>query len=260
MREFRFTVLLTISILILATYPVFAVTHTIPWGKLNIDGKPDNNIDDKAAKFDLSLVCIAGTIKDSDFSTYLSYDEKNFYFACQAKDNSVSCKDEASRDFKDSDYIRFYIDVKGDFKDRTTLNGKGDWALIFTPQNTKGKWKPMVKECPYNGPGHGGISGDEVTPKRASGAITGGWYIEARIPFSLFERDLKKLEKTTMGIYFIGGDTDKGGVRTGEVRLPADGAGNYWNSPAYWQPAKLGPFSVTAAEKAAIFWGEIKKF
>ena len=260
MNKSSFLSLLTISFLILATSPIFAVTHTIPWGKLNIDGKPDDNIDDRAAKFDLSLICIGGTIKDDYFSTYLAYDENNFYFACRAKDNSVSCKDEVSRDFKDSDYIRFYIDVKGDFKDRTTLNGKGDWALIFTPQITKGKWKPMVKECPYNGPGHGGIQGDDVTPKRASGAIDGGWYVEAAIPFSLFERDLKKLEKATMGVYFIGGDTDKGGVRTGEVRLPADGAGNYWNSPAYWQPAKLGPFSVTPLEKEAIFWGEIKKF
>ena len=215
MNKSRFLSLLTISFLILATSPIFAVTYIIPWGKLNIDGKPDENINDRAVKFDLSLIAIGGTIKDDYISTYLAYDEENFYFACRAKDNSVACKDEVSRDFKDSDYIRFYIDVKG------------DWALIFTPQNTKGKWTPMVKECPYNGPGHGAIQGDDVTPKRASGAIDGGWYVEAAIPFSLFERDLKKLEKTTMGIYFIGGDTDKGGVRTGEVRLPADGAGNY---------------------------------
>ena len=96
MNKLSFLSLLTISFLILAASPIFAVTHTIPWGKLNIDGKPDDNIDDRAAKFDLSLVCIAGTIKDDYFSTYLAYDENNFYFACRAKDNSVSCKDEVA--------------------------------------------------------------------------------------------------------------------------------------------------------------------
>ena len=96
MNKSRFLSLLTISFLVLATSPIFAVTYIIPWGKLNIDGKPDENINDRAVKFDLSLIAIGGTIKDDYISTYLAYDEENFYFACRAKDNSVACKDEVS--------------------------------------------------------------------------------------------------------------------------------------------------------------------
>ena len=76
---------------------------------------------------------------------------------------------------------------------------------------------------------------------------------------ALFEKKLKDLEQANLGVYFIGGDTDKGGVRSGEVRVPADGAGGYWESPSYWQPAKLGPFSVDPVDKIATIWGEIKQ-
>ena len=253
---------LSLAVFVICTVTTFfadAAPTIIPYGKMTIDGKPEADLAAKAARFDLSLVCIAGTIKDDYFSTYMSYDEDYFYFSCTAKDNNISCKDAVSRDFKDSDYIRFYINVEGDYKKRQQLDGKGDWAFIFTPQNSKGKWEPMVKECKYNGPGHGDLEGDEVTNKRKSGPIDGGWYVETAIPLALFEKKLKDLEQANLGVYFIGGDTDKGGVRSGEVRVPADGAGGYWESPSYWQPAKLGPFSVDPVDKIATIWGEIKQ-
>ena len=140
------------------------------------------------------------------------------------------------------------------------MSSKNDWALIFTPQDTKGNWKPMVKECPYNGPGHGAISGDDVTTKRASGSLNDGWYLEAAIPFSLFGVNHVELSKRTFGIYLVAGDTDKSGTRTGEVTLPGDGAGNYWNSPDFWQESRLGKFmSVEKSGKLSITWGLIKQ-
>ena len=256
-RTFSFSIFVVLT---MVTLSADAASTIIPYGKMTIDGKLDVGLEAKAAKFDLSLVCIAGTIKDDYFSTYLSYDQDYLYFACTAKDNDVSCKDVVSRDLKDSDYIRFYINVEGDYKKRQQLDGKGDWAFIFTPQNSKGKWLPMLKECGYNGPGHGDLDGDKVTKKRKSGPINGGWYVEAAIPFDLFEKKLKDLEKANLGVYFIGGDTDKGGVRSGEVRVPAEGAGGYWQSPSYWQPAELGPFSVTFEDKLATLWSNIKRF
>jgi len=256
-RILSFTIMVIFTVI---TFVVSAAPTTIPYGKMTIDGKLEADLDAKAARFDLSLVCIAGTIKDDYFSTYLSYDQDYFYFACTAKDNNISCKDAVSRDFKDSDYIRFYINVEGDYKKRQQMDGKGDWAFIFTPQNSKGKWEPMLKECGYNGPGHGDLDGDKVTKKRKSGPIDGGWYVEAAIPLALFEKKLKDLENANLGVYFIGGDTDKGGARSGEVRVPADGAGGYWQSPSYWQPAKLGPFAVNPKSKLTTVWGEIRRF
>lgn len=241
--------------------PTFAgeKPYIIPWRKIKIDGKPDTDLEKKTTEFDISLICIQGSIKKPAYYAYLSYDAKNIYFACKAKDDVVNCPDDVTRDLKDSDYVRFYICVGEDFKGRQALNGKTDWAIIFAPKNPDGDWKPMVRECPYNGPGHGGIEGDDITSDRASGPVEDGWYVEAAIPFSLFEITHDDLEGKTFGVYFIAGDTDKSGVRTGEIRLPAVGAGNYWNSPDFWQEAQLGVFAVFPVGKGTTTWGNIKK-
>lgn len=231
--------------------------HVILSAKLTLDGKPDADLEDKATAFELTMGRIGGGI--GPYTTYLCYDEENIYFACLAEDDSVSCFDEASADFKDSDYIRFYICVDDDFKGRQALNGDTDWAIIFTPQDTDENWLPMVREDPYNGPGHGAIEGDDITTKRKSGETADGWYVEAAIPLSLYDTSYEELNNVTFGVYFIAGDTDDGGVRTGEMSLEGPGAGNYWQSPDYWQEAILGEFmAVDAAGKLGITWGHIK--
>jgi len=259
----RMILLLSVFYAVLNVYVIVAFaaeeTYIVPWGKLTIDGKPDAGLDENTVKFHLSLICIAGSIVDPEYYTYLCYDAKNIYFACKVKDDFVSCKDDATRDFKDSDYVRFYICVGEDFKGRQALDGKNDWAIVFAPQDTDGNWKPMVRECPYNGPGHGALEGDDITPDRASGSVGDGWYVEAAIPFSLFGITRSDLSGKTFGVYFIAGDTDQSGVRTGEVRLPADAAGSYWESPDFWQKAQLGVFAVASVGKKTTTWGDIKR-
>jgi len=251
-----------LSIMVLCVYATFDLAaeepYIVPWAKIEIDGKPDADLEGKTVKFDISLICIAGSIQDPAYYAYLCYDAENIYFACKVTDDSVNCPDDVTRDFKDSDYMRFYICVGEDFKDRQTLNGTTDWAIIFAPQNPDGEWKPMVRECPYNGPGQGALEDDDITPNRASGPVEEGWYVEAAIPFSLFEITHEDLAGKTFGVYFIGGDTDESGVRGGEVRLPADGAGSYWESPAFWQKAQLGVFAVELTGKKTTKWGSIK--
>jgi hypothetical protein len=236
-----------------------AAQHIIPSGQLIIDGKPDADLENKALLFELTQSRIGGGI--GPYVVYVCYDAENIYVACEAVDDSVSCKDETTEDFMDSDYLRFYICVDDDFKGRQALNGESDWAIIFTPQDTDDNWIPMVKECPYNGPGHGAITGDDVTAKRASGAVADGWYLEAAVPFSLLGTTREELSKITFGVYFIAGDTDAGGTRTGEVSLGgAAGGGNYWNSPDFWQESKLGEYNVAVdiVDKAATMWGRMK--
>ena len=234
-----------------------AEPHEILSAQMVIDGKPDADLEEKAAVFELTQGRIGGGI--GPYTAYLCYDAENIYFACNAKDDVVSCKDNVERDFMNSDYIRFYICVDDDFKGRQALNGKSDWAIIFTPQDTEDNWKPMVKECPYNGPGHGAIEGDDITPKRASGPGDDGWFIEAALPFSLFDTTYDELSGRIFGVYFVAGDTDKSGARTGEMSMQGPGAGNYWNSPDFWQESKLGEFiAVDSASKVSITWGWIK--
>ncbi len=234
-----------------------AEPHEVLSAQMVIDGKPDANLEQKATAFELTQGRIGGGI--GPYTTYLCYDAENIYFACAAKDDVVSCKDEATPDFMDSDYIRFYICVDDDFKGRQTLNGTTDWAIIFTPQDIKDNWMPMVKEDAYNGPGHGAMRNDDITSQRASSATDDGWFVEAAIPFSLFEVTHDELSKLTFGVYFIAGDTDADGARSGEMSLTGPGAGNYWQSPDYWQESVLGEFvAVDRAGKISATWGEIK--
>lgn len=234
-----------------------AEPHEILSEKMVIDGEPDDNLEQKATAFEITLNRIGGGI--GPYTAYLCYDAENIYFACNATDDEVSCLDEATEDFMDSDYIRFYICVDDDFKGRQALNGKSDWAIIFAPQDTEGNWIPMVKECPYNGPGHGVPTGDDITPNRASSAGEDGWFVEAAIPFSLFETTYEELSELTFGVYFIAGDTDKSGARTGEMSMDGAGQGNYWNSPDFWQESILGEFfAVDNLGKMSATWAWIK--
>ena len=238
-------------------YSLAADPHEILSAQIVIDGKPDDDLEQKATAFEITQDRIGGGI--GPYTAYLCYDAENIYVACDAVDDFVSCKDEASRDLMDSDYFRFYICVDDDFKGRQALNGKTDWAIIFAPQDADETWKPMVRECPYNGPGHGVIEGDDITSKRASGATDEGWYLEAAIPFSLFDTTYDELSKIVFGVYFVTGDADKAGARTGEMSIPGPGLGSYWESPDFFQESKLGEFiAVDSMDKQNTTWGQVK--
>ena len=115
---FRFTwiirFVLIISLCLFFSFSFFAQELEIPYGKIQIDGKVDEDLDKIMQSFDLTLERIGGDI--GPYTTYLSYDEENFYFACKAMDDLVACWDEEGADFKDSDYIRFYVTFDPDFK------------------------------------------------------------------------------------------------------------------------------------------------
>jgi hypothetical protein len=233
--------------------------HEILSAQLVLDGKPDADLEQKATVFEITQARIGGGI--GPYFAYLCYDAENFYVACLAEYDVVSCHDDVSADFMSSDYIRFYVCVDEDFKGRQALNGDTDWAIIFTPRDTDDNWTPMVREDPYNGPGHGAIEGDDITTKRFSSETDDGWYLEAAVSFSLLGTTYDDLSNMTFGVYFIAGDTDESDVRTGEMSLAGPGAGNYWNSPDFWQESVLGEFmAVDSAGKLSSTWGLIKNF
>jgi hypothetical protein len=257
MKGSLFSVLILCIFALNSSYSFGAEPYVILSAQIVIDGKPDADLEQKATVFQLTQGRIGGGI--GPYTVYLCYDAENIYFACDGADDDVSCKDGASRDFMDSDYIRFYISVDDEFRDRLALNGTTDWAIIFAPQDTDGNWEPMVRECPYNGPGHGAIEGDDITSRRASGPTDEGWYLEAAIPLSLFDVTYDELSKITFGVYFVAGDTDGDGVRTGEMSLAGDGFGNYWESPGFCQESVLGELmSVDFRGKLSSSWGKIK--
>jgi len=51
--------------------------YIIPSANIAIDGKPDADLEGKTAKFDMSLICIAGSITEPAYYAYLCYDAGN---------------------------------------------------------------------------------------------------------------------------------------------------------------------------------------
>lgn len=249
---------------------------TISIGTLKMDGEKDADIEDKCTAFELTerIGHTGGLDADSNYMVYLCYDKDNVYFACDADDDGVISSDVAEADFRDSDYIRFYLATEDDFEGITTLT-KTQYAFVWTPQDKDGKWNPQVREASqaaYGGAGHPKMDGDAAMDfvKSRSGPTNDGWYIEAAIGWDVLEipKDEKQLLGRIVGIMFISGDTDLDNAgaelqeREGEARLPSNktAAGNYWDSPDHFRVAELekGNLVVKPVGKLATVWGMLK--
>ena len=275
----NFICLLMIACLSICASNVFAADKpefTIKIGTFKIDGVKDANIENICTVFKLTERINAGGILDADsnYIVYVCYDKDKIYFACDAVDDVVISSDVAEADYRDSDYIRFYLATKDDFEGVIKLT-KTQYAFVWTPQDKDGKWNPQVREVSktsYGGAGHPKLDGDAVAEfiNSKSGAIAKGWYIEAAIGWDVLEvkNDEKELFGRIVGIMFISGDTDKDKEgpavqeREGEARLPSDktAAGGYWDSPDHFRVADLekGKFAVESTDKLAALWGTIK--
>ena len=276
----NFICLLVIAFLSICISNVFAASKpefTIKIGTLKIDGVKDANIEDICTAFKLTerINAAAGPLdNDSNYVVYVCYDKNNIYFACDAVDDVVISSDVAQADFRDSDYIRFYLATEDDFEGVTVLT-KTQYAFVWTPQDKDGKWNPQVREVSntsYSGAGHPKLDGDAAAEfiNSKSGHTGDGWYVEAAIGWDVLgvKKDEKELLGRIVGIMFISGDTDqdKEGQaveeREGEVRLPSDktAAGNYWSSPDHFRVAELenGKFAVEPTDKLAASWGALK--
>jgi hypothetical protein len=271
--------LLVIAYFSICVSNVFAASKpefTIKIGTLIIDGVKDAGIADRCTSFELTERINAGGILDADsnYIVYICYDKNNIYFACDAVDDVVISSDVAESDYRDSDYIRFYLATEDDFEGITVLT-KTQYAFVWTPQDKDGKWNPQMREVSkisYGGVGHPKLDGDAAAEfiNSKSGTTDDGWYIEAAIGWDVLgvKNEEKELLGRIVGVMFISGDTDqdKEGPavqeREGEARLASDktASGNYWSSPDHFRVAELenGKFAVEPSDKLAISWGIVK--
>jgi hypothetical protein len=251
---------------------------TIRIGTLKIDGVKDADIDDKCTAFELTeriAQAGGGLDADSNYMVYVCYDKDNVYFACDAEDDEVISSDVAEADYRDSDYIRFYLATEDDFEGVTILT-ETQYAFVWTPQDEDGNWNPQVREVSmtsYAGAGHAELDGDAAADfvNSKSGPTDDGWYIEAAIGWDVVGvgRSEQELLGRIVGIMFISGDTDQDNAgpevqeREGEARIPSDGtaAGGYWSSPDHFRVAELerGNLAVEPAGKLTTTWGEIRR-
>jgi len=215
-----FICLLVIAFLSICVSNAFAASKpefTIKIGTPNIDGVKDADIENKCTVFELTerIDAVGPLDKDSNYIVYVCYDKNNIYFACDADDDVVISSDIAEADYRDSDYIRFYIATEEDFEGITVFT-KNHYAFVWTPQDKDAKWNLQVREASktsYGGIGHAKLDGDAVAEfiNSKSGPTDNGWYIEASIGWDVLgiKKDEKELLGRIVGIMFISGDTDK---------------------------------------------------
>jgi hypothetical protein len=253
--------------LVIGVTPVFGADFVIQYGTIVLDGDKDADIEAKTTVIPLT----AGGVPDGGaYVAYVSYDSANIYFACDAEDDVIITSDTAQADFRDSDYIRFYIGTQEDFEGVETM-GVNHYAFVWTP-------KPQVREASmtsYGGVGHAELDGDlaDEFVSSASGATAAGWYLEAAIPWTVIGVPVgTDLTNRVFGIMIISGDTDvdddpTGDVneREGEARLESDatGAGGYWSSPDHFRTASFAMADVVSAvspaTKLTTTWGGLKE-
>lgn len=264
MRHMLFPLLL---VFILSATSVFSADFVIKHAAIVIDGVKDADIGTKTTVFPLTT---GGVPDGGAYIAYVSYDSANIYFACDAEDDVIITSDTAQADFRDSDYIRFYIATQTDFEGVQTM-GKNHYAFVWTP-------KPQVREASktsYGGVGHAELDGDlaEKFVHSASGKTAKGWYLEAAIPWPVVGLPVgTNLANKVIGIMMISGDTDVDkdptgatNEREGEARLASDAtaAGGYWSSPDHFRTATFAMADVVSAifsaAKLTTTWGGLKE-
>ena len=264
MKRVLFPILL---VLVISATPILGADFVIKRGTIVIDGVKDADIDAKTTVFPLK----EGGVPDGGaYTAYVSYDSGNIYFACDAGDDVIITSDTVQADFRDSDYIRFYIATQADFEG-IQIMGKNHYAFVWTP-------KPQVREASktsYGGVGHAELDGDLAAKfvLSASGKTAKGWYLEAKIPWTVIGLPVgTNLTNKVIGIMMISGDTDADkdptgatNEREGEARLASDAtaAGGYWSSPDHFRTATFAAADVVSAvfpaTKLTTTWGKLKE-
>lgn len=260
--------------IVIGVTPAFSADFVIEHGSIILDGKKDADIEVKATVIPLADL---GVPDGGAYVTYVCYDSSNIYFACDAEDDVVISSDGAQADFRDSDYIRFYIGTQEDFEGVTKM-GDNHYAFVWTPKSQADTWVPQVREVSktsYGGVGHETLNGDLAADFvfSASGETSAGWYLEAAIPWSTINvAEGTDLTNKVIGILMISGDTDEDNdatgatnEREGEAKLASDGTaqGGYWNSPDHFRTATFAVgvtvAAVFPAAKLATTWGSMKQ-
>ncbi len=181
--------------------------------------------------------------QDLSAAGFVGWDERNLFVAAFVVDEKISCHDVASRDFKDSDYVRFYFDLDHDANKRKGRLFPDDLCLALTPTGPSGK--PMAKLPRYNGePFRSEVLSKLVVSSRL---FEGGYVIEARLPLPALE--VAPHEGMRMGFQFIVGDTDDG-EREAEMAWSKP-SNDYWYNPSAFGELKFVK-SVTLPNIVAI--------
>ena len=158
-RSIWWKILLWLIVILCSSVYIFEVSagsvpeFTIKIGKLQLDGVKDTNIDKNV------LLC-------------------NLISARIMPEAMARCF-QATPDFWDPDYIRFYLSTEDNF-DKVFRLQKNHYVFVWTPQDTNGKWNPQIREVSASKPSFGGVGGHT----KINGDLTANFITSKRSPAS----------------------------------------------------------------------------
>ena len=164
----------------------------------------------------------------------LRWDDHNLYAAFVVLDDDLTLVDFTSRDWRDNDYVRLFLSTEADPAKRTELISKNDYNLFMAPTGI-GHTEEPVAFCASIG----GFIHEDVEPqiKMASRVWTGGYLIEAAIPFSAMGYTPKA--GASLGLNAMAVDSDYGHRQIEAM--------TYYKDPSYWNsPKTLGNLTLDA--------------
>lgn len=188
---------------------------------------------------------------------YLAWSDEALWFAIRVLDDAVHVGDTASRDFVGSDYVRLYLDTRGDGGSKLGLD---DYCFVFTAP--AGGDAPRKTVCPYE-------DGHEHSPEvigavRVAGrSLKDGYTLEAAIPFAALGQ-FQPRTSSKCGVQIVVGDSDSPGVRHHEMTWQR-ASGAYWRTPSTFGELRfvapksvrelllLAPHAVTFGADASVY-------
>ncbi len=186
-----------------------------------------------------------GEIRPDSFDAvfYALHDDQNLYFAAKVSDDDISCADQSSEDYMNSDYLRLYLSPQDPATREDVLLGASDTVLAINVLG--GGDKPLVKSVTYGLPLRADF--DLARCQFAAKRTEVGYNLEIAIPKALLGGNLAA--GAVLGANVMFGDADAGS-RRGEVVLGRT-SGQYWTNPRSYARLFLAPETALAAGEQA---------
>ncbi len=164
----------------------------------------------------------------------LRWDENNLYAAFVVLDDDLCLLDFSSRDWRDNDHVRLFLSTEPDPDKRQYAVSEKDFPVHIAPTGESHTEAPVVFCSSIGGYIHKGF---EPRVSVASRVWTGGYVIEAKIPFSAM--NYTPVSGSVLGLNILAMDADNG-HRQSEIM-------SYFKNTSYWNsPKSLGNLTLLA--------------
>jgi len=171
------------------------------------------------------------------------HDADNLYFGLRAADDEISCEDDVTEDFMNSDYLRLYLSALDPKQRQATSLDENDMVLAVSVFGAGDK--PRVKRPTYGLPLRRQFGPGSCALAARRTAV--GYNVEIAIPKTVLAENLS--DGAALGCNVMIGDADEG-RRRGEITLGRR-IGRYWLSPDAYFRLVLSPDTESVQDPGA---------